>query len=119
MATQRKLQPAAHADRMNGGDDRLGRVFDRQNHAQQIGFLQRLGAAKLLDVGTPRKRFAGAGDDDGLDGGVGIGLGQPIGDADPRGIAQAIDGRVVQRDHGDVALYFVFSGHACVPQKVK
>ena len=34
-----------------------------------------------------------------------------------RGKPQSIDGWVVERNHGDIAMHFVFGGHACIPQK--
>jgi hypothetical protein len=40
--------------------------------AQQVGLGQALGVPNSLDVGAAREGLAGAGDDDGLDGRVGI-----------------------------------------------
>ena len=117
MTTQGQFQPAAHADRVNGGNDRFARIFNRQNDAQQVGFLQGRGAAKLLDVGAARERFARAGDDNRFHGPIGIGLGQTIGECQSCGIAQSIDGWVIERQYGDVAMHFVVSGHACIPRK--
>ncbi|MCY1231944.1 hypothetical protein D9M72_444110 [compost metagenome] len=112
VAAERQLEAAAHAHGVDGCDDGLGRGFEREDHAQQVGLLQRLGRAEFLDVRTARERLAGAGDDDGLDGAVGIGLGQAVGDADACREAETVDRRVGQGDHGDIAEHFVFSRHA-------
>ena len=90
----------------------LAEFSQRQDDRQQVGLGQRLGRAELLDVGAAGERLAGAGDDDGLDRGIGVGLVQAVGDAAAGGIAQPVDRRVVHRDHGDVAVHLVFSGHA-------
>jgi hypothetical protein len=112
VAAQRQFEAAAHAHGVDGCDDGLGGGFEREDHAQQVGLLQRLGRAEFLDVRTAGERLAGAGDDDGLDGVVGIGLGQAIGDADAGRETETVDRRVGQCDHGDIAEHFVFSRHA-------
>jgi hypothetical protein len=77
MATQCQFQAAAHAHRVNGGQSPAWKSSPARDHAQQVGLLHGLGAAEFLDVRTTRKGLAGTGDDDGLDGGISIGLGQP------------------------------------------
>ena len=52
MTAQGKFQTTAHADGMDRCDHRLGRIFERQNHAEQIRFCQCFRTAKFLDVGT-------------------------------------------------------------------
>ena len=116
MATQGQFQSAAHDHAMNGSHYRLGGVLDRQNHAQQVRFLHRFGAAKFLDVGTARESLAGPGDDDGPRRGLGIRFGQALGNPLARCQTQSVDWRVVQRDHGDVTVQLVLGSHACFPQ---
>ena len=111
LATQCQLQSATHAHRVNGGHHRFCRVLQHQNHAVQIGLLQRFVGAEFLDVGAARKRLAGAGDDDGLDGLVIIGFLQVVGEALARGVAQTIDRGVAQCDQCDRAMNFVESCH--------
>ena len=41
-----------------------------------------------------------------------LALVEAVGDADAGRVAEAVDRRVVQRDHGDVAVHLVFSRHA-------
>ena len=116
MATQRKFESATHHHTVNGSHHRLGRVLDRLDHAQQVGVLHRLGAAEFLDVRTAREGFASAGEDNGPGCGLGAGFGQAFGDPLAGCETKAVDWWVVQRDHGDVAMQFVFSSHACFPQ---
>jgi hypothetical protein len=112
VAAHRQFEPAAHGDRMHGGDDRLGGCFEREDHAQKVGLLDRLGRAELLDVGAARERPARAGDHDRLHRRVVACLRQAIGNADAGGVAEAVDRRIRQGDDGDIAKHFVFSGHA-------
>ena len=78
MATQRQLQPAAHAHRMDCRDDRFGRVLDGQNDAKQIRLGHGFCGAEFLDVGPAGKRLARASDDDGLDRRIGVGFLQVV-----------------------------------------
>ena len=55
----------------------------------------------------------------GLDGGIAVGLLDAGRDALPRGQAQAVDRRVVQGDHGHVAVDLVFSRHGRFPSDEK
>ena len=112
MAAERELEAAAHRDAVHRGHHRLGAGFQRQDHAQQVRLGDRLRRAELADVRAAGERLAGAGDDDGLDGIVGQRLGQAVGDAEARVVAEAVDRRVVQRDHRDIAADFVGGTHA-------
>jgi hypothetical protein len=91
----------------------LAEFLDHADHAMQVGLRHRLGRAEFLDVCATRKRLAGAGDHDGLDGGIGVGLLEVVGEALARGVAQAVDGRVAQRDHCDGAVNFVKGQPSC------
>ena len=111
VATQRQFQAAAHGHGVNCRHRRLGAVFKCEDQAQEVGVLDGLGRAEFLDVGAARECLASTGDHDGLDGVVGNGFLQPSHDAQARGKTQTIHGRVVEGDHGDVALNGVVSTH--------
>jgi len=86
----------------------------------EVGFLQRLVGAELLDVGAARERTTGTGDHDGRDRCIGIGTAKAVHDALAGRQTESVDGRVGHGDHGNGAVDFVFSGHgAVVPWKVK
>ena len=111
VAAEGQLQATAHANRVNGCDHRLGRIFNGKNHAQQIWLSQRLWAAKLLDIGTPRKSLASTRDHDGFDSRVKTGLLQVISDAEPGRMAKTIDRRIAQGDDSHAAVNFIKGGH--------
>ena len=115
VAAHGQLQAAAHADRMNRRDHRLGRLLEHLDHRQQMRLLRRALGAEFGDVGAARKGLARTRDDDRLDAGIGIRLVHPLDDGPARGQAQAVDRRIVQRDDGDGAVLLVVSAHAVVP----
>ncbi len=119
VAAQGQLQPTAHAHRVNGSHHGLARVLHRVDDGVQVGFLHRLVGTEFLDVGPAGEGTASARDDDGFDGGIGIGPLQTVHNALPGGKTKPVDGRVRHGDHGNRAVDFVFSGHAVVPCKVK
>ena len=114
MATHGELQPAAHADAVDRGHDGLGGRLTYTDQTTQVGLSQRHWRAKFSNVRAARKRFACAGDHDRGDGRVGMRLFDPVGDIPSGCITQAIDGRVLQGDHGDGAVAFVLGGHRVV-----
>ena len=107
VAAQRRFQPAAHAHRMDGSHHGLGRMLNGQNHAQQMGLLQRLRRIKFLNVRPARKRFTSACKHNGHHLGIGIGLRQPGRNSAAGRQSQTVDRRVVQGDHSDVAVDLV------------
>mmetsp|Transcript_21061 Transcript_21061/g.81577 ORF Transcript_21061/g.81577 Transcript_21061/m.81577 type:complete len:639 (-) Transcript_21061:1062-2978(-) len=111
MAAQAQLQATAHADAADGRDHRLAAVLDDADQAQQIGLGQRLGAAEFLDVGTAREGLAGTGDDEGRDGRIGFSALHAGRHGRAGRKPQAVDRRVVERDHGDGAANFVMGCH--------
>jgi hypothetical protein len=74
--------------------------------------LNGFGRPKFFDVGPARKGFASTGQDDGLDVVVGQGFIKARHDGLPGAQTHAIDGRVVDGDHCQVALDGVVSAHA-------
>jgi len=111
MATERQLQPAAHANGVDSGHDRLGRAFCRGNKSVQRRLGQRLGGIEFADIGAARERLAGAGDDDGLDGDIGERAFDAGHGSGARGQPHAVDRRIVQSDNGNGAVNLVFGSH--------
>ena len=72
VAAERQLQPAAQRRAVDGRHDRLGGRLDAVDQLRQVGLLH-LGL-ELGDVGAGREEPARAGQHDGLDAGIGIGL---------------------------------------------
>ncbi len=64
---------------------------------------------------TAREGLAGTGNHDGLHGGIGIGLVETFQDGAAGGQTQAVDRRVIQRDHGHGCVDLVFSRHGLSP----
>ena len=75
VAAERQLEAAAHADAVDGGDDRLGRFSTVRDQGMQGRLGQRFRRIEFADVRAAGKHLAGAGDDDGLDRVVGFRLG--------------------------------------------
>ena len=111
MATQCQLETAAHDHAVDGCHGGLGTVFQRRDQVEQIRLLQGFGRTKFFDVSAARKSFASTGDHDGFDCVIGHGLVQTLHESLARGQTQAIDRRIVQGDHGDVAVNCVISTH--------
>ena len=109
VAAERQLEPAAHADAVDRGDDRLGaRSRARGSRCSRFGSASALGEPNSRDVGAARERLAGAGDDDRLDRRRRRGARRARRRCrDARRVAQAVDRRIVQRDDGDVAAHLV------------
>ena len=58
VASERQLQPAAHADAVDRRDHRLGAVFGDADHRMQRGLGARLRRVELADVGAAGERLA-------------------------------------------------------------
>ena len=111
MATECQLKPATHAHGMDRRHHRLGRVFDCQDDAEQIGFCQGFRGSKFLDVRTAREGFAATGQYNRFDSRVGNGFLQAVRDAQAGGVTQTVDGRIVHGDHRHTAVNFIFRCH--------
>ena len=99
---------------MDSGHDGLGGSFTDADQTAQVGLSQRHRRAKFFNVGTARKRLACAGDHDRMNRRISVRLLDSVGDIPSGCITQAIDGRVLQGDHGDGAVAFVLGGHRVV-----
>ena len=115
VTTQGQLQPAAHAHGVNGSHNGLAGLLHLRNHGVQIGLLQSRLFAKLFNVSAARERLARSRDHDGLHRCIGIGLVQAFNHGTAGGQTQAIDRRVVERDHGHCTVNLVFSRHGLSP----
>ena len=102
---------------MDGSNDRLSGFFQQQDDAIEVGLHHGLGRAEFTDVGAAGEGFARARDDDGLDSRICQCLSHTVGNADPGGVPQAVDRRVVERDKGDIALNLVMRCHAGFPSR--
>ena len=80
VTTQCELQPAAHADAMDRGNDGLGGSFTDADQTAQVGLSQRHRRAKFFNVGTARKRLACAGDHDRVNRRISVRLLDSVGD---------------------------------------
>ena len=79
----------------------FGEASTTRMTACRDGSADHLGRAELADVGAAGEGLAGPGEHDRLDGGIGGGAVEPLYDAAPQLVPEAVDGRVVQSDHGD------------------
>ena len=115
MAAQRGLETAAERIAVDRRDDRPRRVFQRVENFMQARRLRRL--AELADVGAGDEAAAGAGQHDGLDAGVVLGLGELFLQADANRVAQRIDRRIVDGEDENSVTIFGFYGftHASLP----
>ena len=101
VAAQRGLQSPTQRRTVDGGDRRLGQVFDHLHGAQKTRWLERL--AKLGDVRTGDKGPAVADEHRG-DGVVAGGLAKTVQQTLTDVLAQRVHGRVVDGDDADVAI---------------
>ena len=106
MTAERYFQPAPRRHAVDGGDDRLGRPFDRRDDIGQGRHAGRPLLAELLDVGAAAEHAAGPGDDQGVGTGVVEGGLYLFGEAASHGGAKGVDGGVVDGKDGDVAAFF-------------
>src|SRR5262249_17686117 len=101
VAGEGHLEAAAERGAVNGGDDGLRRALDEVEHRVEPRLRGRL--AEFRDVGARDEGPPGARDDDRLDVLVGDGLLHPIVEAAPHVLAERVDGRVVDGQHGHAA----------------
>jgi len=104
MAAQGQLQSAPHAHAADGGNDGLDAALDGGDDRQQRGLLHRLGRAELAHIGTTGEEAFIADQHHGLHRRIGRGRVDAGHDGLTHGQAQAIDGRVVEGDHGHGAV---------------
>ncbi len=102
MATERNLETAAEWRAVQRRDHRLAYRLDRRDHVPCARRLRPL--AELADVGARDEGTARAGDHDGFHARIGLGLVERRDQADPHGVPQGIDRRVVDRDDADIAV---------------
>jgi hypothetical protein len=116
---QRQLQAAAERHAVDGRDHRLGAGLDPFEHGAQDGLLQLARRAELGDIGAGREGLVAAGKYDAAHGGIGLRGVELLHEARTQRVAQAVDGRLVQRDDGD-AVWGIAGCHAqalisCLP----
>src|SRR4030095_3974110 len=101
---------------LNGGDDRLGTRLDEVQHLVQAGLAGWL--AELRDVGAGDEGPAAAHDDDGPHRGVADRLFHPVAQPLAHVLAERVDGRVIDGEHGHAAAAIEIDGpgqgcHSC------
>src|SRR5215467_9358887 len=101
VAGQGDLEPAAECRAMDRRHDRLRRALDQVENRVQTGLLWRL--AELRDVGARDEGAAGADDDDRLHRVVADRLLDTVVQALTHVLAEGIDGRVIDSEHGHAA----------------
>ena len=101
MAGQRHLEPAAERGAVDGGHHRLSAAFDEVEHRVETRLGRRL--AELRDVGAGDERPSRADDHNGLGGGIRHGLLESLVEALPHVLAERVDGRIVDGQHGHAA----------------
>ena len=77
--------------------------------------MHRFGGTKFADIGAAGERFSGTGNHNGFHRSIGLGLLHTVGNTLARSQAQTIDGGVIQRNDGNVAVDFVMGSHAFNP----
>ena len=102
VTAQRQFQPASQREAVDGGNDRLAGTFDPVDDFIEARFRDRL--AEFGDIRTGYKGPAAPGEH-GTDHAA-IGLQRVDGgdQADPNGVAQRIDGRIVDGDEQHIVL---------------
>ena len=108
MARERDLEPAAERGAVHGGDHGFQGALDQVEHLVEAGLPRRL--AELGDVGAGDEGAPGAGDDDGADRRVSDRLGDAVTQPLAHVLAQCVDGRVVDGEHGDAAAAIEIDG---------
>ena len=111
VAGQRQLQPAAHANAVQGGKHGLAAAFHHGNQGVQIGFGKRGIVAKLGNVGPAGKRLARAGQHNRLHLGLVLGALQASGQRLAHGQPQAIDRGQVKGQHSHIGVDLVVNRH--------
>ena len=116
VATQGQFQSAAHAGAADGRDHRLAAAFHVVDYRVQVGFGKGFGRAELADVGAAGEGTVGADQYHGFHCIIGFCLLDTVNNTPAEFKAQAIDGRVVESDDGDVAVHIVMgSTHVAAP----
>jgi hypothetical protein len=104
MAPHGQFETAAHAHSANGGDDRLGAVFDLADQSTQIRVGARLGRTEFTDIRAAGEARSRAHQHDGLDAGIRIGASnrrhQRLAQFEP----ETVDRRIVELEDGDAVL---------------
>jgi hypothetical protein len=119
VATQASSRPPPMTTVWMAATTGLGEFSSTEMTLSRLGSCMALAVPNSLMSAPPEKAFSCTGDDNGLDRGVGIGLGHAVSNALAGGQPQTVHRRVVQRDDGDVAMDLVLGSHACIPRKWK
>jgi hypothetical protein len=110
MAGERELQAAAEREAADRGDQRFRQRVLRVVDLRQVWLEARRG--ELADVGAPGKGLCRSDEDGRLDRGIGLGLFQVLQDRRAQGVAEAVDGRVIESNDGDAVADGVSSDFA-------
>jgi hypothetical protein len=108
VAGQRHLEPAAQRGAVDRGHHRLGRALDQIEHLVQPGLLRRF--AEFGDVGARNKGAPRARDHDRRDARIGRGLLEAIPQTLAHVLAERVDGRIVDGEHGHAAAAIEING---------
>ena len=104
VATERELEAATHRHGVYRGDHRFGRCFDRAYHRVQMRLGRRLRRVEFLDVRAAGECLAGADQNNRLDLRIRMRRVDAVDDCGAQCETETVDRRIVQRDHGNVAV---------------
>ena len=110
MAGECEFESAAHCEPAYGRHDRLCHCVERGDDLVQRGLRLGIRRVEFADVGAAGKRLGRADHDHGLYFLVLRGAGQPGQDALAQRMPQPVDGGVVHRDDGNVAMQGIVGG---------
>ena len=102
MTGEREFQAAAEHRPMQRGHDGLGSGLHGREHVAEHGRARFL--IEFADVRSGHEMGRGAADDDGADVGGSVGRQHRIEECLAHGLCQRIDRRIVDAEHGDLAM---------------
>ena len=115
VAAECQLQSAAHAAAADRRDDGLFARLDNGDDGRQRRFGPRLRRGEFADVCATREQASGAGQDNGADRRVGLRAVDPFDDGCAQRMIQAVDRRIVERDHRHRPMQRVPATHCKFP----
>ena len=118
VAAECQLQSAAHAAAADRGDDRLFARLGNGDDRRQRRFRPRLWRSEFADVCAARKQGSGAGQNNRGDRRVGLRAIDPFDDRCAQRVIQAVDWRIVERDHCHRPMQRVPVTHCKFPLRV-
>ena len=112
VTAERKLEPAAGGDTLDGGDDRFRRSFERVDDIRKMRRVGRGLFAELPDVGSSAKELSFPRENDGLDAFIFESFRELFRERRPHGGPEAVHRRVVDRKDANRAVLSHFDDAA-------